>query len=307
MKNKLILIDFNNIMYISIFSNYLREKYQDLKINSGNENKIQEITRDTLKIIMLKIFNILEYNSNYNLNILFAKDGKKLWRKDIYPEYKIHRKANRENTGFDFPMIFEIFENIWNIIKEILPYRFININNIEVDDVISIISQYEIDKWDKIQIYSADGDFIQLLKESKIELYNPRKAEFTIVDDPNYQLFEKCIIGDPGDGIPNIFSKTLNERQSPIRRTRIKFWYENKKEFVLFLKNQTEDVKKNYIRNVKLINLFQIPESIKNKIIEEINKDKNEWNFNKYMEIAKLYGINEMIQKIFYFEKGLTK
>lgn len=296
---KLVCVDYNSMIYMSVFSAYLMDKYSQLQLKNSPIEQIDEITRDSFKIIIQKIFNMIERNSDYKVDILFAKDGKKLWRRNrLFSEYKAQRAKIRHESGIDFGLVFKVFNNVWDEIKEILPYRFINVEIAEVDDIIAIVIKNENTLWNKIEIYSADSDFIQLLKYKNVELYNTRKMEYTKSEDPKYELFYKFLHGDKSDNIPNIYSESLSLKQPRIYEKKIKEWYNNKELFKEYIKSQNEIIKKQYIRNVNLIDLSRIPSDIEEVIKKELQSNRTEFDFSKYIKMSNKYGINIMIEKV---------
>jgi len=275
------------MMYMVVFNKFLVDKYKGHTTAELTEEKMKSLIRDSLKLTFQKIFNILEWNQDTQTDILFAKDGYRLWRKDrLFKEYKAHRKPARDASTVDFDLVFEVFDNIWKELKAILPFRFITLDGIETDDIIYETIQKEYDKYDKFQIYSADGDFVQILRHDKVELYNPRILEFKNPKDCEFELFEKLIRGDKSDGIPNIYSDTITERQKPILTTRIKNWYSNKNEFKEFLKHEPKEVQKRFIRNKRLIDMRDIPDDVKNKIHKAIDVPRTKFDLRLYLKVA---------------------
>jgi 5'-3' exonuclease len=292
---KLIAVDFNNMMYMVTFNNYLVEKYKGHTTEQLTAAKMDELTRDSLKLVFFKIFNILEWNQEYDVDILFAKDGYRLWRRErLFQEYKAHRKTARDASTVNFDLVFQVFDKIWTELKSILPFRFITLDGIETDDIIyeTILSEY--DRYDKFQIYSADADFVQLLRHDKVELYNPRTRKFHDAANSEFELFEKIIRGDKSDGIPNIYSESVSERQKPIFTTRLKSWFDNKNEFKEFIKAQPKETQKRFIRNKRLIDMRDIPEDIKEKIRTALNEPRTKFDLKNYFGMAKNYHIQSM-------------
>jgi hypothetical protein len=292
------MVDFNNVMYQVVFSRWLMEKYKGHTTKELEGEKFEELVRDSLKLTFQKIMNILEWNQTTQTDILFAKDGYRLWRKDrLFKEYKAHRKGTRDASPVDFNLVFNVFDRIWEELKGILPFRFINIEHIETDDIIyeTIIS--ELNKYDSFQIYSTDGDFMQLLRHDKVELYNPKTRRFVESKDPEFDLFEKIIRGDKSDGIPNIYADSITERQKPIFTTRVKNWYDDKNDFKVFLTSQPKEVQKRFIRNKRLIDMRDIPDDIREQIRKALGNTRIKFNFQEYLRVSQKYHIDIMQEK----------
>lgn len=274
------------------------DKYKGHTTKELEGEKFEELVRDSLKLTFQKIMNILEWNQTTQTDILFAKDGYRLWRKDrLFKEYKAHRKGARDSSPVDFNLVFKVFDRIWNELKDILPFRFINIEHIEVDDIIyeTIIS--ELNNYDSFQIYSTDGDFMQLLRHDKVELYNPKTRRFVESKDPEFDLFEKIIRGDKSDGIPNIYADSIHERQKPIFTTRVKNWYDDKNDFKEFLKSQPKEVSIRFIRNKHLIDMRDIPNDIREQIRQSLSTSRIQFNLQEYLKVSQKYHIDIMSEK----------
>lgn len=304
MKKKLVLVDFNNLSYIVVFSKYIFEKYNGHTAEEITGEHFEELVRDSLKMTIQKVFNILDYNEGYELDILFAKDGYKLWRREqLFQEYKSHRKKTRDASKIDFKSVFKIFDRVWEELKQILPYRFITLDSIEVDDVIYQTIMSEYDKYDRLQIVSRDGDMKQILRHKKVEIYDPKICKFVENIDSEYDLFEKIIHGDKSDGIPNFYTDSITERQKPIFTKDIKKWYVDKNSFKEFLKTQPKEVSKRFIRNKKLIDMRDIPKNILKTIDEALKTPPQEFNLQEYLKTAQKYGISDMTERIGLFSQ----
>jgi len=205
--------------------------------------------------------------SDYS-NIVICCDSKSYWRKDIFPHYKGHRKSLRDQSTIDWKRIFSIIDDLKTDIRENFPYKILEIEGSEADDIIAILSGYLPNK---TLILSSDGDYKQLQKLSNVKQYNPALGVYVKSNNPALDLKEKIIKGDKGDNIPSILSNDdiflTKQRQSPITKKKLYTWlneYDLKSIF-------TEDQYRNYKRNDMLINFDNIPESIKEKIITEYN------------------------------------
>lgn len=295
---KLVLVDFNNMCYMVVFNKHLVEKYRGHTSAELTQAKLDELVRDSLKVIFYKIFNILEYNPGHSVDLLFAKDGYKLWRRErLYEGYKSHRKTTRDASPVDFNLVFQVFDRIWVELKNILPYRFVTLEHIEVDDIIYEAIQSEYDSYDSFQIYSCDADFVQVLRHDKVELYNPRVCEFVSPEDSEFDLFEKIIRGDKSDGIPNIYSESMQERQKSIFTAAIKGWYADKESFKDFIRQQPKEVQKHFVRNRRLIDMRFIPDDIKDEILRALKEERIAFSLQAYLQVAKKYQIQAMEEK----------
>jgi hypothetical protein len=192
-------------------------------------------------------------------------DNATYWRKTYFPFYKAGRKKIREASSLDWNLIFPILSNIKNELKENFPYRYIDVENAEADDVIGTLTPRFANN-EKILILSSDGDFVQLHQYKNVKQYNPTLKKFITTDNAILSLKEKIIKGDKGDGIPNVLSPSdcfvRDLRQTPITKGKLdKLMEKNYTEW------EDENAKIGFTRNQTLIDLRHIPSDITSKII----------------------------------------
>lgn len=110
-----------------------------------------------------------KFGSEYG-EIVIASDDKKYWRRELFPYYKGNRKADREKSDFDWPMIFNTISTVREEIQENFPYRVLRVAGAEADDIIATLCREFCDR-EKILIVSNDKDFIQLLRYPGVAVY----------------------------------------------------------------------------------------------------------------------------------------
>lgn len=212
--------------------------------------------------------------------LVICCDNKKYWRKDIFPYYKSHRKANRKQSDFDWNEIFTCLNKVKVELVEYFPYRVFEVENVEADDIIAV---YCIEYAGSKLILSGDKDFVQLQSikyPSVVNQYNPTAKAFVYEKHPEKYLRQHIMKGDRGDGIPNFMSKddcfVNGGRQKSIRTVQIEKWSEIKDPKIFC----DHEMLRGYKRNEMLVDLTKIPDEIKNKIIgvmeetEEMDRSK---------------------------------
>lgn len=187
-------------------------------------------------------------------------------------------------------------------LKENFPYKVIDVEGAEADDIIGTLVPRHIPH-ENILILSSDGDFLQLQqynnKQSKfvIKQYNPAQKKFIVSTDPMVELKEKIIRGDKGDGIPNMFSPSdcfvRDLRQKPITKGTLEKYLKEDSD------NYSETDKTNFIRNQTLIDLSHIPGDIKEKIINNYDEVKpaSRQNLLNYFIEKKLRNLMDVIEE----------
>lgn len=208
--------------------------------------------------------------------LVIACDNTNIWRKKIFPYYKANRKKNKENSAMDWNSIFECLNQIREELKEFFPYKVIDIESAEADDIIGTLTNNfgtEMNTGEKILILSADKDFIQLHVYGNVKQYDPIRKKWITHNDPVKYLKEHILKGDSGDGIPNVLSPdncfVIGERQKPLTQKKI--------DYILNSPDSTTG-NKNYQRNLQLIDLSYTPKDIQERVMSEYssqNKDRS--------------------------------
>jgi hypothetical protein len=193
---------------------------------------------------------------------VIACDNTNYWRKQVFPYYKANRKKNQEKSEMNWKEIFECMNKIRAELKEYFPYRVIDIESAEADDIIATLVKNVQE--DDILILSGDKDFIQLHKHPHVKQYDPTRKKWIKHDDPEKYLYEHILKGDSGDGIPNILSDdnclVVGTRQKPMTQKKI-----DSLQSASMMDTQTL---RNFMRNKQLIDLSNVPETIEKKVME---------------------------------------
>ena len=129
-----------------------------------------------LEIPLLRhmVLNTLRsYNNRFKEdygNMVIACDSKeKYWRKEYFQYYKSNRKKARDESGYDWNMIFNAISQIKNELKETFPYKVLEVPGAEADDIIATLCKWtQINSMEKVLIVSGDHDFFQLQKYKNI-------------------------------------------------------------------------------------------------------------------------------------------
>ena len=221
-------------------------------------------------------------------NLVIACDNRQYWRRQVFPYYKAGRKVTREKSGMDWSSIFEAVNLIRDELDEVFPYPVINVDGAEADDVIGTLAAYsqtigepgplfedEITP-EPFLIVSGDHDFKQLQKFSNVKQYAPAQKKWVKITEPaEVVLREHIIIGDKGDGIPNMLSAdnvfVNGTRQTPIRKVKLNKWKNLPPEEWV-----TGEMSAGYVRNSTLVDLTKTPEDIKETIINSYKSQQGQ-------------------------------
>lgn len=161
----MLLVDLNQVLISNVMQHINTVGKKDL-----NENMIRHIVLNSLRA-----YN-KQFRSKYG-NMVICCDSKKYWRREIFPFYKHHRKKEREKSDLDWAMFFDVFAKIRDELRQNFPYRVIEVEGAEADDVIAVLAA-RFSQHESVLIISEDKDFIQLLKHDNVTLYLPRQKTF---------------------------------------------------------------------------------------------------------------------------------
>jgi hypothetical protein len=254
----MILVDLNQVLLAGLM----------VQISGQKNVKLEE---DLIRHLALNILrgHIKQFRHEYG-EVVLCCDNKKYWRKEFFPFYKAGRKKTREKSDLDWHLIFDILGKIKQELKDNFPYRVIDVDGAEADDIIGTLTPI-YSQTEKVLILSSDGDFLQLQMWGKnVKQYNPTQKKFITSKNPLEELKAKIIGGDRGDGIPNILSPgdtfVREVRQKVMTEARLTtFMSTNYGEY------EDETARIGFSRNQTLIDLRNIPGDIKNSIIDTYN------------------------------------
>ena len=256
----MILVDLNQVLLAGLMA----------QISNQKTAKLEE---DLIRHMVLNILrtHLKNFRGEYG-EVVLCCDNRKYWRKEFFPHYKAGRKKTREKSALDWHLIFEMLAKFKVELKENFPYKVIDVENAEADDIIgTLVPKFAYEE--KILILSSDGDFLQLQQYGKnVKQYNPAMKKYIKSEAPLIDLKEKIIRGDKGDGIPNMFSPAdcfvRDMRQKPITKSIMdKYLWED-------VENYSETDKANFMRNATLIDLKQVPKELQDKIINTYTDTK---------------------------------
>ena len=281
----MIIFDYNQVA----ISN-LMEQIGSSKV-SVDETLVRHMILNTIRTYVKK------YKDSHGPEVIIACDNRHYWRREIFPHYKAGRKKARDSSGHDWSSIFDCLGKIKQELKDSSPYKVIDVDTCEADDIIAVLAM-KYSSTQKVMILSSDKDFAQLQKFPNVEQYSPILKKNIKEPLPAAQLKQLIIRGDKSDGIPNILSKddTFVEgvRQKPITEAKIINWMnQSPEEFC------SDEMLRNFKRNEMLIDLTKIPENLKTAILDtyETAKGKTRQEFMNYMIANRLKNLIEVIDE----------
>lgn len=262
----MILIDMNQVMI------------SNLMVQIQLSNELDKGLVRHMVLNSLRMYN-QKFGEEYG-ELVLCYDSKRYWRREFFPFYKGTRKKDREKSSFNWGSIFEILNEIRDEIRECMPYKVMEVEGAEADDIISVLTkqqaytnirlQKDMQPATKVLILSGDKDFIQLQKYPWLKQYNPVMKKFVTGMDPKKYILEHVLKGDKSDGIPNYLSPddtfVEGKRQRPLTK-------KNLDRIINLSPEQfcNEEQLENYKRNLTLIDFSYIPVEVEERIIESFD------------------------------------
>ena len=256
------LIDLNQVL----ISNLMQHLKFVSKSHEMNEDLIRHMCINTIRA------SVRQFKSKYP-NVILCCDNRKYWRKEYFPFYKSQRKHDREASGLDWSLIFDTLNKIRDELKVSFPYKVLDVEGAEADDIIAVLTARFAPSND-ILILSSDKDFGQLQKYPNVSQYSPILKRFIKIDDPKSFVREHIIRGDRGDGIPNILSAdntfAAGERQKVISSKKLQEWM--KQDVETFC--NTDALLRGFKRNQTLVDFDYIPNEVQSQIATAFDDTK---------------------------------
>jgi hypothetical protein len=281
----MIIFDFNQVAISNLMEQIGSSKAP------VDETLVRHMILNTIRTYVKK------FKESHGPEVIIACDNRHYWRREIFPFYKASRKKNREASGHDWSSIFECLGKIKQELKDHSPYKVLDIDTCEADDIIAVLAMKN-SSTQKVMILSSDKDFAQLQKFPNVEQYSPILKKFIKEPLPAAQLKQLIIRGDKGDGIPNILSAdnciVEGVRQKAITESKIINWMNQAPEEFC-----NDEMMRNFKRNEMLIDLTKIPESLKTVILDtyENASGKSKQQFMNYMIANRLKNLLEVIDE----------
>jgi len=287
---KYILVDAANL--------FMRSKH----VTQGDAHTKAGMALHIVLASVLKCWRMFSTSSNgvsKDAHVVIALEGKS-WRKEIFQEYKIHRRVQdnlkTQAEKDEDEVFYEVMQDFIQFIRERTNCSVVQSAGLEADDLIA--RWIQLHPQDDHIIVSSDTDFYQMLAPN-VQIYNGIKGHtislLGVVDDkgkpvldkfkkplqfdPEWELFKKCIKGDPGDGIwkahvPRTRETKIREAYDD-RTVRGYAWNNLMLEEWEDHTGERANVLTRYRRNIELIDLSAQPPEIKQLAEAIIDAAKN--------------------------------
>lgn len=281
---KILIIDTNNIFWLS-----RGPHTHESSLNGG-----WPITSQFF-IILNSYLRIHEPDSVFLLG-----EGYPKWRYEKFEYYKVGRPEARSNDPLNEDFSRQK-KDTRKAIKEMLPIYFLGHEFLEADDIANVICEY-INKNNiesEIVLISTDKDWEQnMVLYDNVSIWQPMTKKWKEKPDEDF-IKIKAICGDNSDGI--IGFKGIGPKTAKKIISDEKKWEE-------WNDSLTEEQKKQFEKNLYLIDFKNIPDIYKNevfKMIDEFDFPDLQWEkFRIYCASRKMFQfLKKFDDKILFYKK----
>ena len=196
----MILVDYSHtqmrMLYVAISQSY--PKKVDGKFKTDDFFPMfKHLMLNSLRLIHNK------FGAKYG-EIVLCIDARSYWRKDIYPDYKGKRKAERDKTDVNFEEFFEKAAVFLETLDNYFPYKVLRVEKAEADDMFGVIAK-KYGPTQPVLGITSDKDMKQCIGYGAT-IYDPIKTEFVRISPEELKAWkiEHILCGDEGDGVPHI-------------------------------------------------------------------------------------------------------
>lgn len=263
----MLIIDFSQVMISNLMMSFFK---------GGDPGTLQP---DFLRSMILNTTRAIrvKFPQGQWGELILACDDTDYWRKDVFSHYKASRKKKRSDSGLDWKEIYKYLDMFKSEIKEVFPYRVVQVPKCEADDIIAAIciaygKKGPLNTGEPIKIVSGDEDFKQLQVYGNVSQYDQIRKKDVVSTDPTVEARNLILLGDSGDGVPNVLSADNclvdGIKQKSMRVARIQECINTP------FAELPADVQKNWKRNEKLVDLHQIPAAYTRAILNEFGSEQ---------------------------------
>ena len=255
----MIIFDYNAIALAAIMANKVVEP-----------NLARHMILNTIRMYRQK-FPKKDYGDT-----IIACDASGNWRKEVFPQYKANRKKSRDASSFDWDAAFEILNEVREELRNNFPYKLIQINGCEADDIIGTVAYntQEFGQFENLVIISNEHDFAQLQIMDNIKQFGPLQKKFIVEKNPKLKLLTHIFKGDAGDGVPNVLSGdnvfVEGVRQTPLSQKKMDAMIKDLDDGELLY---AASWYRNYQRNQRLVDLKYTPDHLRKEILTAFEKE----------------------------------
>lgn len=270
-----LLLDFSQIIMAAAFQEF------------GEKAGYPKVTAPMLRHLVLNSIkkNVKDFRKQGYSEIIICVDNSKsgYWRRRVASYYKKNRAKARDESLFDWEGLFPAMHLIIEELEKYMPYIVMNIDTIEADDHIAVLTRILTALGHPVMIGSSDGDFAQLHKFPGVKQWSPMQKKFvkTKSGDSLMDLVTKVVKGDRKDNVASIkvrgdywLTMVEGERTPQTKAKELEAIALNYYDHDIIKTLITDEQYKRFCENQILIDMDFIPDDIVALITERYNTYK---------------------------------
>jgi 5'-3' exonuclease len=208
-----IIVDVMNTAYKVLEDRYKKTRFQNKSVYTKLFNNFVETLREIESKYLSPSGNVVLLFDNADSRQDLQDTFYNVKRKNLYPEYKVHRKKD----NLDFYQTLDLIKYYYLVNSE--RYMCIQIPNLEADDLLKPVLDYYVKPKQRSLFVTNDSDWARYLSEDNFMLSNLGEGVVSIEDyerKAGYEISEqnvilyKSLFGDTSDNIPQIIPRTEN-------------------------------------------------------------------------------------------------
>ena len=126
----MLIMDLNQVMISNLMAQIGNHTNAEL-----DESMLRHMILNSVRAYHVK------YHREYG-ELVIAADSVNSWRRKIYPYYKANRRKTREKSELDWTLIFTTLNKVREELTEFFPYRVVQVDTAEADDVIATLVKH---------------------------------------------------------------------------------------------------------------------------------------------------------------------
>ncbi|MGP1414101.1 MAG: DNA polymerase I [Bacillales bacterium] len=289
--NKIVIVDGNSLLFRSFYGTYRPDKPILKTSYNLPTNAIVAFTN-----MIVNIMNTL--NDGDGFFVAFDK-GKETFRHKEFKEYKANRKKTPEELLLQMPIAREFLDSL-NIV-------FYETDELEADDIAGIMAKKAENQNFKVEIYTSDHDYLQLINENITIKLIKKSINDAINFDLNYFKKEyedidpilvrdyKGLVGDSSDNLPGI------PKVGPKTALKLLKEYGSLENIIDNIDKNSSKVAESIVNNKDIGLLCKLLATI--RVNEPINLEINDiiykgYNLEKIKEFSNKYELKRLISHL---------
>lgn len=224
---RLILVDMSQVSISTIMATFKPKELTDF------DESIPLIRHLMFSVLLEKIDKFRKDKVNHKVVLCYDNSGPKgYWRRDVYPAYKANRSKSRQDSDYNFEIIYKAMDTVKAELVQYFPFISLNVPRMEADDLIAVLTKRFAPLGSEVYILSSDGDFTQLHDLGNVKQWSAVQKKWVQPKNGTAyrDLLHKCIKGDKKDNVapmkclPDHYTNDESGKAPMVRAAELEGW-----------------------------------------------------------------------------------